>query len=102
MRSLRSTLAAAVALSLVSGAASAQFSNAYIFGDSLSDAGQYGARFTTNPGLTFPMYLAERYGLTVTPSFTGRQRLRAGRRARQLAVAADSRRARRTCRSRSR
>jgi outer membrane lipase/esterase len=71
MRSHRSSLAAAVALSLVSGAASAQFSNTYIFGDSLSDAGQYGARFTTNPGLTFPMYLAERYGLSVTPSFTG-------------------------------
>jgi outer membrane lipase/esterase len=56
---------------LGSGAASAQFSNTFIFGDSLSDAGQYGARFTTNPGLTFPMYLAERYGLTATPSFTG-------------------------------
>lgn len=68
---LRSTLAVAIGLSLVSAAASAQFSNTYIFGDSLSDAGQYGARFTTNPGLTFPMYLAERYGLTVTPSFTG-------------------------------
>jgi outer membrane lipase/esterase len=71
MRSHRPSLAAAVALSLVSGVASAQFSAAYVFGDSLSDAGQYGARFTTNPGLTFPMYLAERYGLTVTPSFTG-------------------------------
>ena len=68
---LRSTLAVAIGLSLVSAAASAQFSNTYIFGDSLSDAGQYGARFTTNPGLTFPMYLAERYGLAATPSFTG-------------------------------
>jgi outer membrane lipase/esterase len=72
MRSFRPSLAAvAVAALLASTGASAQFSNTYIFGDSLSDAGQYGARFTTNPGLTFPMYLAQRYGLTATPSFTG-------------------------------
>jgi outer membrane lipase/esterase len=75
MITFRPSLAAA-AVALLVGAvsaqsASAQFSTTYIFGDSLSDAGQYGARFTTNPGLTFPMYLAERYGLTVTPSFTG-------------------------------
>ena len=70
-----SLVAAATAVVLgaaaASGSASAQFSNSYVFGDSLSDAGQYGARFTTNPGLTFPMYLAQRYGITVTPSFTG-------------------------------
>jgi outer membrane lipase/esterase len=72
MRKFRLSLAAvAVASMLGSGAASAQFSDTFIFGDSLSDAGQYGARFTTNPGLTFPMYLAQRYGLTATPSFTG-------------------------------
>jgi outer membrane lipase/esterase len=75
MRTFRPTLAAsAVALlvgALAAPGASAQFSNAYIFGDSLSDAGQYGARFTTNPGLTYPMYLAQRYGLTASPSFTG-------------------------------
>ena len=52
-------------------APSAQFSGAYVFGDSLSDAGQYGARFTTNPGLTFPMYVSQQYGITMTPSFTG-------------------------------
>ena len=72
MSAFRASLAAAaVALALGAGSAHAQFSNAYIFGDSLSDAGQYGARFTTNPGLTGPMYLALRYGITVTPSFTG-------------------------------
>src|SRR5919197_5297256 len=72
MRSFRPALAAAaIAATLGSGAAHAQFSATYIFGNSLSDAGQYGARFTTNPGLTFPEYLAQRYGLTVTPSFTG-------------------------------
>src|SRR5882724_4192382 len=72
MRNFRPSLAAAaVALAVASGSVSAQFSNAYVFGDSLSDAGQYGARFTTNPGLTFPMYLTQRYGISVGPSFTG-------------------------------
>ena len=72
MRSFRPLqIVAAVAASLVCASASAQFSNAYVFGDSLADAGQYGARFTTNPGLAFPMYLTQRYGITVTPSFAG-------------------------------
>ena len=72
MRSLPATLAAtAVALALAAGSAHAQFSNAYVFGDSLSDAGQYGARFTTNPGLSAPMYVTQRYGINVTPSFAG-------------------------------
>jgi outer membrane lipase/esterase len=72
MRRFRPTLvAAALAATLAAGSASAQFSTTYIFGDSLSDAGQYGARFTTNPGLTFPMYTAQTFGLTATPSFTG-------------------------------
>jgi outer membrane lipase/esterase len=72
MRSLRASLAAtAVASALFAGSAGAQFSNAFVFGDSLSDAGQYGARFTTNPGLTTAMYVAARYGIVVTPSFTG-------------------------------
>jgi outer membrane lipase/esterase len=73
MRKFRPTLvAAALALGLVSGTASAQFTNTYIFGDSLSDAGQYRARFTTNPGLVTPMYVAQSFGLaTPVPSFVG-------------------------------
>ena len=71
MRPIRMTLAAAVASALFAGNAVAQYSNAFIFGDSLSDAGQYGARATTNPGLTTAMYVALRYGIVVTPSFTG-------------------------------
>jgi outer membrane lipase/esterase len=72
MRRFRPSLvAAALAATLVAAPASAQFSTTYIFGDSLSDAGQYGSRFTTNPGLTFPMYTAQTFGLTATPSFTG-------------------------------
>jgi len=72
MRRFRPSLVAgALVAALAAGSAQAQFSGTYTFGDSLSDAGQYGARFTTNPGLTAPMYVSQRYGLTSTPSFTG-------------------------------
>ena len=72
MRNIRASLAAIGAACVVaSPAAFAQFSNAFVFGDSLSDAGQYGSRFTTNPGLSFAMYLTERYGISVGPSFQG-------------------------------
>ena len=72
MRRFRPTLVAgALALALSAGTASAQFTNTYIFGDSLYDAGQYGSRFTTNPGLVSPMYIGQNWGITVTPSFTG-------------------------------
>ncbi len=63
MRNFRPTqVAGALALALTAGTASAQFTNAYIFGDSLSDGGQFGARFTTNPGLTTPMYVGAELG----------------------------------------
>lgn len=72
MRTSRPTMVAgALALALCAGTASAQFTNTYIFGDSLSDAGQYGARFTTNPGLVTPMYVGQAFGLSATPSFQG-------------------------------
>jgi outer membrane lipase/esterase len=72
MRRFRPSLVAgAIALALCSATASAQFSGTFIFGDSLSDAGQYGARFTTNPGLTAPMYVGQNWGITSTPSFYG-------------------------------
>lgn len=67
----RSIVAAALALVAAPPAAYAQFSGSYVFGDSLSDAGQYGARFTTNPGLTVPMYVSQAYGFNLTPSFYG-------------------------------
>jgi phospholipase/lecithinase/hemolysin len=38
------------------------------FGDSLSDAGTYWFRFTTNPGLTFAQHLALRYGQIPLPN----------------------------------
>lgn len=73
MRKFRPTkVAGALALAFCAGTASAQFTNTYIFGDSLSDAGQYGSRFTTNPGLVTPQYVGQAFGLpAATPSFQG-------------------------------
>ena len=42
-----------------------------IFGDSLSDGGIYGSRFTSNPGLTAAEYFAQGLGYTTTTSTTG-------------------------------
>jgi len=64
-------VAAAVAMGACASAQAFEFTNVFILGDSLSDAGLYGARFTTNPGLTAPEYLAQRYGFTVKPSTQG-------------------------------
>ncbi len=61
MRRFKRTLVAA-ALALAPGLAAAQFTGAVVFGDSLSDAGQYGSRFTTNPGFTSAMDTALQFG----------------------------------------
>jgi outer membrane lipase/esterase len=72
MQALRlSLVAGAVAVALNAAPAAAQYSNTFIFGDSLSDAGQFGSRFTTNPGLTASMYAGQWFGIVSTPSFTG-------------------------------
>ena len=42
-----------------------------IFGDSLSDGGTYGSRFTTNPGLTAAEYFAQGLGYTTVTSAKG-------------------------------
>jgi outer membrane lipase/esterase len=74
MGSMKRTLvmsALATGIALAHGPASAQFNQFYFFGDSLTDAGVYGARFTVNPGLVWAQDLGSRYGLTVTPSTQG-------------------------------
>ena len=60
-------IAAALALSFVAGTASGQFSNFYVFGDSLSDAGTFkpivppgAGLYTTNPGPMWTQVLAAR------------------------------------------
>ncbi len=73
-------IAAAVALSLAAGIASAQFSNFYSFGDSLSDVGSFrplpifppdAGTATTNPQPLWTSWLAQRYGLSSTPANQG-------------------------------
>ena len=79
MQRFRSSVAAmAVALALAAGNASAQFSNIFFFGDSLTDAGSFKpvlppgtGLFTTNPGPVWAQVLAQRYGLTAIPANQG-------------------------------
>jgi outer membrane lipase/esterase len=79
MQRFRSSMAAtAVALALAAGNASAQFTNIFFFGDSLTDAGSFKpvlppgtGLFTTNPGPVWAQVLAQRYGLTAIPANQG-------------------------------
>src|SRR5437762_14124845 len=74
MQTMQRTLLAsalAVGLGLANGEASAQFNQFFFFGDSLTDAGIYGARFTVNPGLVWAQDLGNRYGFAVTPATQG-------------------------------
>ena len=73
-------LASALALAIVSTAASAQqFSNFVVIGDSLSDSGNIahvsglppGNSFTTNPDPVASQLIANAFGLTADPSFAG-------------------------------
>jgi outer membrane lipase/esterase len=70
-RFARTALASALALALTQAAAAAEFSNVVIFGDSLSDGGQYGSRFTTNPGQTAMEDVANYFGFAPKPSSQG-------------------------------
>jgi outer membrane lipase/esterase len=65
----KTLLAAALAVSLgmVQGEAAAQFNSFFFFGDSLTDAGFYGSRFTVNPGQVWAQDLGARFGVAVTP-----------------------------------
>lgn len=79
MRPFRVSMAAtAVALALASGNASAQFTNAYFFGDSLTDGGSFKpvlppgtGLFTTNPGPVWSQLVAQHYGLNAIPADQG-------------------------------
>ncbi len=74
MRRMRKSLlvaALATGLGLVQGEAAAQFNSFAFFGDSLTDAGFYGSRFTVNPGQVWAQDLGARFGVTVTPVTVG-------------------------------
>ena len=76
-------LAGAIAATLLFSAAAAatDFSQVFVFGDSLSDSGnislavapgiQPPLRFTTNPGITAIEHVADAYGHTLSPSLLG-------------------------------
>ncbi|HTP48847.1 MAG TPA: autotransporter domain-containing protein [Casimicrobiaceae bacterium] len=69
LRMRKGSAISAVALSVlaVHGTAAAQFNSFYFLGDSLTDAGTYGARFTVNPGLVWAQDLGAKNGVAVTP-----------------------------------
>lgn len=81
MRKFRASRVAAgiaFAFSLASVPASAQFSDFWSFGDSLSDAGSFKpvlppgtGLYTTNPGPMWTQVLAQRYGLVSSPANQG-------------------------------
>ena len=73
-------IAFAAALGFAASLAQAQYSNAYFFGDSLTDSGAFtnlvaafgdatANKFTTNPGNVWSQNLGLRYGLSVTPGY---------------------------------
>jgi outer membrane lipase/esterase len=68
MRSFKRTLLAGAVALAVSSPVAAQFNpdNMYFFGDSSTDAGFYGSRFTVNPGLIWAQNLGATYGLAIT------------------------------------
>jgi outer membrane lipase/esterase len=79
MRPLRASLAAVTAaIALAAAPASAQYTNIFYFGDSLTDSGSYKpvlppgtGLFTTNPGPVWSQVLAARYGVTADPANQG-------------------------------
>ena len=79
IRPFRASLAVAtVACALGAGNASAQFSNVYFFGDSLTDSGWYKpllppgtGLFTTNPGPVWSQRFAQHYGFNAIPANQG-------------------------------
>ena len=82
-RTVRTALAAALALAVLPAAAHDQpFSSTVFFGDSLTDAGYFRpllppnvqavtGQFTTNPGLVWSQWLAEHYGTQARPNGNG-------------------------------
>jgi len=65
-------LAVACATALVTTPARAgDFTSSVFFGDSLTDSGTFGARFTTNPGTVWSQDLAGRLGTGASPAVAG-------------------------------
>ncbi len=67
MKTLAAALSALSVFAIASPAEAVQFSQTVFFGDSLTDSGSYGARFTTNPGTVWAQNLATQLGTTALP-----------------------------------
>lgn len=68
---MKKTCLALALLALHTGTQAQTFSNTYFIGDSLSDSGQFGSRFTTNPGQVWSQVLAQKLGTGADPSSQG-------------------------------
>lgn len=75
----RSVVFSGLMMAAVTGASANQYSNLFIFGDSLSDAGVYAplvgtsSRFTTNPGTVWAENLGASYGRPVSTAYSASQ-----------------------------
>jgi outer membrane lipase/esterase len=68
LKALAVAVSAVCAAALVNPAHAVDFNNTIFFGDSLTDSGSYGARFTTNPGMVWAQILAAKLGTTAAPN----------------------------------
>jgi outer membrane lipase/esterase len=67
LKKLAAALSALSVMTLAAPAQAVQFSQTIFFGDSLTDSGSYGARFTTNPGTVWAQNLAAQLGTSALP-----------------------------------
>lgn len=68
---MKKTLLAALLATISSSLVAQSVDNIYFIGDSLTDSGQLGSRFTTNPGQVWSDYLAQKLGAQTGPSSQG-------------------------------
>lgn len=68
---MKKTCLALALMTLHAGTQAQAFSNTYFIGDSLTDSGQFGSRFTTNPGQVWSQVLAQKLGTDAAPSSQG-------------------------------
>lgn len=61
----------AAAILLSQGAQANGFSNTHFFGDSLTDSGSFGFKFTTNPGPVWSETIAKNFGIELLPANQG-------------------------------
>lgn len=68
---MKKTCLALALMALHAGTQAQAFSSTYFIGDSLTDSGQFGSRFTTNPGQVWSQVLAQKLEGSAAPSSQG-------------------------------